>query len=145
MATMIMDTEKQAIGLHAAIATQDVEKVLSFYTDDIFMEQVIGDGVIIHGKEEARLFLTQLFAAFPDFRMELGSCIASGDWACYLWVMSGTHRGDYMGIPGTGKSFSIRGNTVAKLREGKNSQLFLYYDSASFLRQLGALPPADKK
>jgi len=59
--------------------------------------------------------------------------------------MSGTMKGALLGIPGTGKSFTIRGTTVAELRDGKHSRISMYYDSASWLRQLGVVPPTPKK
>jgi steroid delta-isomerase-like uncharacterized protein len=141
---MPKDHEKQAKDLHDAISAHDIEKALGFYADDIFFEQVIADGAVIHGKEEMRVLFHTIFAAFPDYRAALTSWMVSGDRACYEWVMSGTHKGDFRGIPATGKSISFRVATVAELKNGKYSRISLYFDLATFMQQLGVLPQASK-
>ena len=135
---MATDFEKQTRELYAAYNAHDVEKFLSFHTDDIFCEQVVLDGVVVRGKEEYRTLLKNSFAALPDFKCELTSFFTNGNQQCEECVMSGTHTVSYMGLAPTGKRFSFRGVLVRDLREGKTSRLSLYWDNASFLRQLGA-------
>src|SRR5258708_1595603 len=54
--------------------------------------------------------LDRAFAAVPDFKYRVTSRFASSKWAVIEWVMSGTHKGDFPGIPATGKRFSsVRG------------------------------------
>ena len=144
MAKMKIDLDKQMRDVVAAMNAHDIEKYLSFATDDVIAENV-AMGVIIRGKEEYRNNLKLLFAAFPDYRIELTSHFASGNRSCAEAVASGTHKGDFMGIPATGKTFSVRGVSVAELREGKASRITSYSDSASMLRQLGVLPSPPQK
>jgi steroid delta-isomerase-like uncharacterized protein len=140
MATMQPDLEKQIRDIYTAINARDVERFLSFHTDDVIIENV-ATGLVTRGKgEEARVTLNCVFAAIPDYRMELTSYFASGNRLCEEYVVSGTHTGDHMGIPATGKSFSCRGVLVRELREGKTCRACTYYDSATLLRQLGVLP-----
>ena len=55
--------------------------------------------------------------------------------------MSGTHRGDFPGIPATGKHFSaVRGSTVLELGAGKIHRESDYWDAATFMKQVGLLP-----
>jgi steroid delta-isomerase-like uncharacterized protein len=142
---MAADYEKQARDLHDAISAHDIEKVFTFYTDDIYFEQVWEGGVVTHGKEEMRSVFKTMYTAFPDYRADLKFCIVSGDRACYEWVMSGTHKGDFRGISPTGKSVSLRVSTVAELRGGKYSRISLYLDAATIMRQLGVLPTTPQK
>src|SRR5690348_10249776 len=54
--------------------------------------------------------------------------------------MSGTHKGDFPGIPATGKRFSsVRGSTILELEAGKIRRQSDYWDAATFMRQVGLL------
>jgi steroid delta-isomerase-like uncharacterized protein len=116
---MATDLGKWTRDLWAALSAHDVEKMLSFHTDDVFVEN-LADGTVTRGKEELRAYLVRISGAFSDFKVEVTSYFVSGDRQCEEWVMSGIHTGDYMGMPATGKRFSFRGATVRKLREGKS-------------------------
>jgi steroid delta-isomerase-like uncharacterized protein len=95
------------------------------------------DGTVMRGKDEMRVYFSNLFAGFPDIGFEMLSFQASGDLQCDEWVMSGTQKGDYMGLPASGKKVSIRGVTVRAMKEGKTVQAAFYFDSATMMRQLG--------
>jgi steroid delta-isomerase-like uncharacterized protein len=120
-------------------STQDIERVISLCTDDGLYEDV-PLGVANHGKDELRAFGQQVFNAFPDFKIELTTHVAGGDWAMLEWTMSGTHQGDLPGMPATGKSFSVRGATALQLDEGRISRNSDYWDMATLLAQLGLTP-----
>ena len=145
MATMQTDLEKQTREIYAAVNAHDIEKFASFHTDDVVVENV-ATGVVARGiGEEARATLKSAFAAIPDYKLELISYFASGNRQCEEFVVSGTHMGDYMGIPATGKKFSYRAVLVRELRGGKTCRVTTYSDSATLMRQLGVLPPLSQK
>ena len=91
---MATDLEKQAKDIYAAINAHDLDKVLSFHTDDVFVESPAG-GRVMHGKEELRASLNGYFGAFSNFKMELTSFIASGNRCWEEWVVSGMHTGAF--------------------------------------------------
>ena len=118
----------------------DPERVLVLFADDCGFEDVTFD-VLVRGKEELRSFVKGAFAAIPDFKYELRSRFATNQWAVIEWVMSGTHKGDLPGIPATGKRFSsVRGTTILELEAGKIRRESDYWDSATFMKQVGLLP-----
>jgi steroid delta-isomerase-like uncharacterized protein len=97
--------------------------------------------VVARGKEELRSFANGAFAAVPDFKYGLTSRFATSQWAAIEWVMSGTHKGDFPGIPATGKRFSsVRGSTILELEAGKIRRESDYWDAATFMKQVGLLP-----
>ena len=118
----------------AAWNSHDTEKIVSFYTDDIVYENL---GIVYRGKEAIRAVDNYLFGAFPDVNCEVKSSFICGDWSASEWVMSGTHKGDIPGLPATGKRFSIRGASVAELKEGKIKRISHYYNWMTLLEQLG--------
>jgi len=116
------------------------DDVLALFADECVFEDVTF-GVVARGKDELRVFVRRAFAAVPDFRYGVQSSFASSQWAVIEWVMSGTHRGDFPGIPATGKHFSaVRGSTVLELGAGKIRRESDYWDAATFMKQVGLLP-----
>jgi steroid delta-isomerase-like uncharacterized protein len=95
------------------------------------------------GREGLKAFLaTVLFPAFPDQRWVPDEQIAEGDKVVSRFTMFGTHRGDFMGIPATGKSIAVKGVVIDHVVDGKWKDSRLLMDNLSLLQQLGAIPPA---
>jgi steroid delta-isomerase-like uncharacterized protein len=119
---------------------KDPERVLSLFVDDcVFVDVTFG--LVARGKAELRNFAERAFAAIPDFKYELRNRFAAGRCAVIEWAMSGTHKGDIPGIPGTGKRFSaVRGATVLELEAGRIRRESDYWDAATFMKQVGVLP-----
>jgi steroid delta-isomerase-like uncharacterized protein len=125
----------------AAWSLHDVEKLLSLCTDDCVYEDVTM-GTVNRGKAEVRSFAKAVFAAFPDFKIQLMSGFTAGNWAGAEWTMAGTHRGDLPGLPATGKGFTVRGCTICELKAGEIKRNSDYWDMATFLKQTGLMPGA---
>jgi steroid delta-isomerase-like uncharacterized protein len=120
--------------------SNDPERVLALFVDDCVFEDVTF-GVVARGKEELRSFVEGAFAAVPDFKYRLTSRFATSQWAAIEWVMSGTHKGDFPGIPATGRRFSsVRGSTILELEAGKIRRESDYWDAATLMKQVGLLP-----
>jgi steroid delta-isomerase-like uncharacterized protein len=122
-----------------AWSVHDIDKLNSLFTDDCVYEDV-ALGAVHHGKAELKGFAEGIFAAFPDFKIEMSSGFISGNWACAEWTMSGTHKGDLPDLPATGKPFSVRGSTVFELREKRIQRNSDYWNLAAFLKQIGIMP-----
>ena len=134
------DVERVLEDWATAWSSHDTAKVLALFTDDCVYEDVTF-GMVNHGKEELRAFADGSFAAVPDFTIALTARFVAGNWAAMEWVMSGTHKGDFPGMPATGKRFSaIRGATVVELQGGKIHRNSDYWDAATFMKQVGLLP-----
>jgi len=133
MATAAMDFENLAKEISAAYNAHDLEKFLSFHTDDVLMEHVVAGGLVCRGKEEFKANIKEGFESFPDITVELTGAFGSGNHQCEVCIFTGTHRGAYLGIAPTGKRVSIRSVIVRELRDGKCCRVSMYFDSASFL------------
>ncbi len=124
----------------SSIDNKDPERVLALFADGCVFEDVTF-GVVARGKEELRSFVNRAFAAVPDFKYGLTSRFAASQWATIEWVMSGTHKGDFPGMPATGKRFSsVRGVSILELEAGKIRRESDYWDAATFMKQVGLLP-----
>ena len=132
------DVEKVFHEYICAWNSHNTEKIAEFFAEDGIHEDV-AVGSIFHGKTELKGGLAPLFAACPDFKLEMKTLFVAGDWVAQEWVMSGTQTGEFsgLGIAATGKRFSVRGASITKLRDGKIARNTDYWDMESMRRQLG--------
>jgi steroid delta-isomerase-like uncharacterized protein len=137
---MATDLKKQTKAVYSALNKHDIENFLSFHTDDVILESV-PDGSVAKGKDELRTVINGYYTGFSDFKMEMTSCIASGNRQCEEFIVTGTHNGTYQGIPASGNKISFRGILVREMKRGKTSRVTNYFDSATMMRQLGISAP----
>lgn len=79
-------------------------------------------------------------AAFPDLHYTIEEQIADGDKVVTRWTSRGTHRGELMGIPATGKQVNITGIHIARIVGGKIVEHWRQSDDLGMLQQLGVVP-----
>ena len=117
------------------------EKFLALFTEDCVYEDV-AMGMVNHGKAEIKNFYHLTFSAVPDCKLELHTRFVAGNHAAAEWLISGTHTGDFPGLPASNNHVSIRGTSVFDLQGNQFSRCSDYWDMASFLKQIGAMPSA---
>ena len=132
-------TEKVVKDYIAAINSHDLERIASFYTNN-GIEEDWAFGIVIHGKKEIKEIFGATFIASPDLKVKLRSSFSVGDWVASEWVMSGTAIGDFMGLKGTGKKWSVRGASITQVSKGKIKRNADYYNLTTILQQMGLLP-----
>jgi steroid delta-isomerase-like uncharacterized protein len=95
------------------------------------------------GREEVAAFFTDLFDAFPDWRLAVVETVAEGDGVAVRWRARGTFAGPgtFMGFEPNGARVDLEGVDLVRVREGRISVLDAYMNGADLARQLGALPP----
>jgi steroid delta-isomerase-like uncharacterized protein len=81
----------------------------------------------------ARMF----YAAFPDLQHNIEDQIAEGDRVVTRLTIRGTHRGELMGIPPTGKQVSIAAISIDRIANGKIAEEWVNNDVLGMLQQLG--------
>ncbi|MFE0514587.1 ester cyclase [Streptomyces sp. NPDC058964] len=75
-----------------------------------------------------------------DFGFVVEDQICQGDRVCTRWTWTGVHKGDFMGIPDTGRQVTMTGTTVFRFGEdGKLAEGWWQYDRLGLMAQLGAL------
>ena len=105
---------------------------------DDYLHTVVGAPEPIRGREGFRELVTMYRSAFPDFRITTEEQIADGDVVVTRWTASGTHQGELMGMPATGKQASAAGVTIDRFANGKLVSGWAIFDQLGFLQQLGA-------
>ncbi len=91
------------------------------------------------GLEGAKAVHQKTLVGMPDFHTEIQDLIAEGDKVVARVIMTGTHTGDFYGIPPTGKHVSFTGMYIARIADGKIAEHWGEEDGVSLLQQLGVL------
>jgi predicted ester cyclase len=81
-----------------------------------------------------------MFTAFPDLHWTLHDSIAEGDRIMAFSTWTGTHRGEFMGIPATGRSVTVEAWTLDRYRDAQLTESRIIVDIAGMLTQLGVIP-----
>jgi steroid delta-isomerase-like uncharacterized protein len=76
-------------------------------------------------------------AAFPDLHFEIVDLVAEGDKVLTRWILTGTHRGEFLGIPATGRSIRVAGMSLDRIEEGQIAEGFDGWDALGLRQQLG--------
>jgi steroid delta-isomerase-like uncharacterized protein len=92
------------------------------------------------GVEGFRWFVRTFREAFPDLRMDAEDMLAEGDKVVVRFTMRGTHRGEFMGIPASGKEIAVNGIDMMRFEGGKAAEHWGQADNLGMLQQLGAVP-----
>ena len=91
-------------------------------------------------KQQVARFTT----AFPDLHFAIEDIVSEKDKLVVSWMISGTHKGEYDGIPPTDKKISVDGITISYIADGKILDSYVSWDALGLLRQLGHAPPLGK-
>jgi len=88
-----------------------------------------------------KAYASGLLAGFPDLDFTVLQAVADGDRIGLYWAVSGTHLGEFMGIPPTGRPVAITGMDIHRLADGKVVETWEVYDGLALMVQLGVIPP----
>lgn len=107
----------------------------------------MGDLVMLNGKPFTRDDFAAMRASFvralPDFHVTIDQQVAEGDVVATRVTIRGTHRGEFHGIPPTGKAVAYGGTAFDRLERGRVVEMWHRTDESTLLRQLGfVLRPA---
>ena len=94
----------------------------------------------IQGYPAYKQFITMYFTAFPDLHITIEDMIAEGDTVVVRTTFHGTHKGDLMGIPPTGKQATTTGISIFSVANGKAVEQWANYDDLGLMQQLGVIP-----
>jgi len=92
------------------------------------------------GREGLKFVLNSMFTGFPDMNWTIDEQIAEGEKVVTRFTWTGTHQGDFMGIPATGKKVEVWGVVIDVVRNGLFSESRIIMDTVGLLQQLGVMP-----
>lgn len=92
------------------------------------------------GKDGVKFYINAIRTAFPDLTVTLDPALADGDLEASHVVLSGTHRGEFLGIPPSGKSVRFSSADIIRIQDGKVAEHWGSSDTLSLMQQIGAVP-----
>jgi steroid delta-isomerase-like uncharacterized protein len=92
-------------------------------------------------REGNELFSTAFRQAFPDYQVTIHEVIVEGDKVVTRKTFTGTHRGEWMGVPASGRQISFGGIDIVRIAGGKVVEHWAEFNMLRLLQQIGE-PPA---
>ena len=134
-----MDHEATMRRVYELISAGDIDGFGEHVADD-FVEHEETPGF-----EPSKEGVAQMFrmyrAAFPDLRMEAEDVLVSGDKAVARVRATGTHQGEFMGMPATGKRVDVQVIDIIRFGDdGLAHEHWGVMDALGMMQQLGAIP-----
>ena len=143
MATRTSTAKEIVLGSVEGALTRDPDRIVEFGHPDDYADDFVAVGEF-HGRDAVREFFAEMFAAFPDFEFTIERVVADEGAVAVKWHADATFTGGrFQGIEPTGKRVLIRGCDFFEIEDGWIRRNTIYYDGASFARQIGMLPAKD--
>jgi steroid delta-isomerase-like uncharacterized protein len=111
--------------------------------------ELLSDDFVEHeatpGLEPTKAGVVQFFAmyraGFPDLRFEPQKFFSNGDTVAVYFRSTGTHSGEFMGMPATGKSIDVHGVDIVRFDDdGVGREHWGVFDAMGMMQQLGVIP-----
>ena len=120
---------------YEAFDRQNVEQGQKLMSADIGSNGL--DGIPLKGRDAVMQYGSQMFAAFPNGRHIIEEVIAEEDKVVTRGIFRGTHRGELMGIPPTGKQVTFSVVHIDRLVDGKIVEHWGLGDTMTMMQQMG--------
>lgn len=85
-------------------------------------------------------FGAAFYQGFPDIYHTIDDVIGEDDRAAVRFTLRGTHTGDFMGIPATGKGIEVTAIAVLRFENGRVRELRAEFDQVGMMQKLGVIP-----
>lgn len=91
-------------------------------------------------REGFRQIFTAFRTAFPDIHVTFEQELADGDYVIHRGYVTATHKGEFQGIPPTGKQIKIKSLDIWRVENGKAVENWVQLDMLGLMQQLGVVP-----
>ena len=95
----------------------------------------------VRGPEGFKAYVSAFRAAFPDMHATIEDQIAEDDMVAMRVTVRATHKGEFQGLPPTGKQVILTGIDIQRIVDGKIAENWVNLDALGLLQQLGVIPP----
>ena len=138
MASTALAKHEQPMRDYLALWHGEYSNIDSVSDSFIAYEPSAPDGEI-RGRSAFEAYIRELRTAFPDFAITVNAALEGEDIVMTEWTGSGTHEGEFNGVPPTGRTFEHRGMSKFVIASGKIEEERMYYDPREIAAQLGFL------
>ncbi|TXI45503.1 MAG: ester cyclase [Methylophilus sp.] len=140
VSAMAQDISQQNKQLLADFANQVfVQKDLTHLQQYLHDDYIQHNPIVPQGLSGFKQFFADWFKAVPDWQYRLEKIVAEGDTVWAYGVYSGTQQGAWLGIPATGKHYSIYAVDIFRIENGKLAEHWDVIDTYGLFKQLGVI------
>jgi steroid delta-isomerase-like uncharacterized protein len=93
------------------------------------------------GPEAYRRQVQRFLTGLPDLKFAIDDTISEKDKLVVAWTVTGTHKGEFLGVPPTNKKVTFSGITICQIADGKIIESNVMWDGLGLLEQFGIHPP----
>jgi steroid delta-isomerase-like uncharacterized protein len=139
---VIYDTEGNKAKVRALLAglnQGNIHVYDDFMASDVIIHQE-SNPAPLKGTKWLKMEDGMLHAAFHDLSITAQSMTATGDRVATRLLYSGTHSGEYMGIPGSGQQYAWSGMVIDRFEDGVIVERWVNMDRFTLLQQVGMIP-----
>ncbi len=122
-------------GIYEAINTGNLALLEKYVAPD-YIEHTDG----FQGVEPFAQQVAAFRAGFPDLHVTIDDLLTDGDRFASRTTVTGTHTGDLMGMPATGKRISVEATDIGRIENGQAKERWGGLNMYSLLTQLGVIP-----
>jgi steroid delta-isomerase-like uncharacterized protein len=137
---MVQNNAKVVRGFVDEVITRgNIEAAAQYVWEDV-VEQVPlpGQGPGLDGLKD---IIRAMRAGFPDIVFSIQEQIAEHDKVASRFEWTGTHNGEFLGIPATGRPVRVWGIVIDRLQDGRIKDTRIIMDTLGLMAQLGVFPP----
>lgn len=117
------------------INRKDLDSIGDFLSEDFIHN---GEQRGLEGQK--KIIQQNFFNAFPDIKVNCEFFVCENDLVTVHNIWSGTHSGNFLGVPATGKNVEWRANAILQIKDGKIIKAWDENDFLTLFMQLGAFP-----
>jgi hypothetical protein len=137
-----------AAGAHEALVRRWIDEAWNRGNLAV-LDEIIAPGFVRHAPGERRewrgpaglgQFITLFRTGLPDLRITVDDVVTEGEKVAYRGTGRGTHRGELLGVPPTGRAVAVTYTVIARVAGGQFQEDWLDFDALGLLQQLGAVP-----
>ncbi len=136
------------------MTTEENKKIMNYFIDEVInnknvnaINTIASEDFTEHvpfpgqgpGREGLTFAINSMLTGFPDMRWTVHEQIAEGEKVVTRFSWTGTHKGEFMGIPPTGKTVEVWGVVIDVVKNGLFSESRIIMDSVGLLQQLGVM------
>jgi len=112
-----------------------VDMIDTYLASDFVEHETMPPGMA-KGREGCTQFFTAYLKAFPDTKVTIDNMIAEGDMVCAIQTWTGTNKGEFMGMPATGKTVNYTVIDIVRMQDGKAVEHWGAWDQTKFMMEL---------
>jgi steroid delta-isomerase-like uncharacterized protein len=133
---------------NAAIVQRFIDEVINHGRYEVCDEIVAEDFLELdplpgqrEGREGLKEIIAMMRSAFPDIHWVTNESISSGEKVVTRFTWTGTQRGNFLGVPATGRPVTVKGVVIDRLVNGRMTDSRILMDTFGMMMQLGIIPP----